>query len=204
MTTLPFFKVVGSTPWTELEVLLRQVPLLDQPDTRPYANATISIERFKLSELASTTRYLLEGLIADQVAIRTSLLAQGHDQLDLRDGGLIIDSGDGPKRIIPPVVETFEPDGDAKYVLDGAHRVELARQVSKQQGSDDPELTVIYVRNGIAYPPYATPNGWEEVQIGPERPADKSLWKNYRDFPNRYQLYRDYSQIVDSSPRGMN
>ncbi len=197
------FEVVGHTPWVDLEPMLREVPLKDEPDTRPYANATISLEQFRLSELASTTRYLLEGLVVVQGLIRASLVPQGCDQLDLREGGLILDSGQGPKRIIPPIVETYEPEGPAKYVIDGAHRVRLAQQIAEQEGVEDPEITVIYVRGGITDPPYATPNEWHEVRVAPERPADKSKWKNYRDFPNRYALYRNYNAIVESVPRGL-
>jgi hypothetical protein len=197
------FEVVGETPWDELERMLREVPLLNQPGTRPYADATMSIERFRLSELSSTTRYVQKDLVAVQGLIRASLLPQGFDQLDLRDGGLVIDGDQGPQRIIPPMVERYEEEGEAKYIIDGSHRAQLARQVGEQEGIDDPELTVVYVRDGIAYPPYALTNPWEEVQLVEERPADKSLWKNYRDFDKRYDLYRDYSEIYASAPRGM-
>lgn len=199
----PTFPIVGQTPWDELETMLREVPLLNQPDTRPYAEATISIERFRLSELASTTRYILDELVAVQGLIRASLLPHGYDQLDLRDGGLLLGTDEGPKRIIPPIVETYEPEGVAKYILDGSHRAHLARMAGEEAGEDDPELTVVYVRGGIKYPPYAFTNPWEEVTLVAERPADKSLWKNYRDYDRRYELYRDYSHIVDSAPRGL-
>lgn len=199
----PEFEVVGHTPWSELEGMLREVPLLNQPETRPYASATMSIERFRLSELASTTKYVEDGLVAVQGLIRASLLSQGHNQLDLREGGIILDAGEAPKRIIPPIVERYEADGMDKYILDGSHRAQLAREAGAEEDEDDPELTVIYVRDGISHPPYALTNSWEEVHLVSERPADKSTWKNYRDFPNRYSLYRDYSDIVDSAPRGL-
>ena len=199
----PVFQVVGHTPWDELETMLREVPLLNQPNTRPYVKASISIERFRLSELSSTTRYILEELVAVQGLIRASLLPQGYDQLDLREGGLVLDSGKGPKRIIPPIVERYEADGDSKYIIDGSHRAHLARQVGMQADQDDPELTVVYVRDGITHPPYAFTNPWEEVTAVAERPEDKALWKNYRDFDRRYELYRDYSHIYDSAPRGL-
>lgn len=199
----PRFEIVGETPWTELEGMLREVPLLGQPDTRPYAGATMSIERVRLSELVPTTRYVESGLLAVQGLIRASLLPKGYDQLDLRSGGLVIDGGEGPKRIIPPIVERFEPHGPAKYILDGSHRAQLARRIGELGGEEDPEITVVYVRDGITHPPYADPNQWEEVRVVDQRPDDKSTWKNYRDFDNRYVLYRDFSHIVDSAPRGL-
>lgn len=203
MTNVPLFEVVGQTPWHELEGMLREVPLYRQSGTRPYAMATMSIERFRLSELQPTTRYVQEDLIAVQGLIRASILPQGYDQLDLRDGGLLIRSAEGVQRIIPPIVERYEEEGDDKYILDGAHRAQLARQVGAEEGDDDPEITVVYVRDGIAKPPYAFINPWSEVEVVSERPANKSTWKNYRDFDNRYSLYRDYSKIVDSAPRGL-
>jgi hypothetical protein len=66
--------------------MLGDVPLLGQPNTRPYAEATITIERSRLSELASTTRYIQRYLLDVQQAIHVALLAQGFDQLDLQDG----------------------------------------------------------------------------------------------------------------------
>lgn len=197
------FEVVEVTPWNELEGMLREVPLLGQPETRPYAEAEMSIERFRLSELLPTTKHVLEGLVAVQGLLRASLLPQGYDQLDLRAGRLVLEGKNTTVRIMPPIVERYEPEGMNKYILDGSHRAQLTRQIGLEQGVEDPELTVIYVRNGIAYPPYALTNAWEEVQVVPERSADKSLWKNYRDFPNRYNLYRDYDSIIDSKPRGL-
>ncbi len=198
----PNFEVVGHTPWDELEGMLRDVPLLGQPDTRPYADATITVERFPLSELASTTKYVEVGLLVTQGLIRASLLPQGYDQLDLREGGIFIDGGEGPKHIIPPIVERYEAEGDTKYILDGSHRAQLARRDGEETGDEDPELTVVFVRDGITFPPYAYTNPWEQVEVVQERPEDKSTWKNYRNFENRYALYRDFSSIVDSAPRG--
>lgn len=177
--------------------------LLKRPETRPYAAAAISIERFRLSELASTTRYVQEDLLAVQGLIHKSLLPQGYDQLDLREGGILVNDGQRIKRIIPPIVERYEAESSKKYIIDGAHRAALARQVGLATGNKDPELTVIFIRKGITYPPYAFVNSWDEVRIIKKRPLDKSTWKNYRDFENRYELYRDFSQIIDSAPRGV-
>lgn len=182
--------------------MLREAPLYNQPDTRPYANATISLERFNLAELESTTRYIQEDLLAAQGTLRAALLPQGFDQLDLTQGRLVLEGEDSAVRLAPPIVERYEKDGEAKYILDGAHRAELARQVAEEDGTE-PEITVIFVRDGIAHPPYAFTNPWSEVRIVPERPDDKSQWKNYRDFDDRYRLYRDYSAILDSQPRGL-
>lgn len=184
--------------------MLREVPLLGQPDTRPYADATISIERFRLSELASTTKYVQEDLLAAQGILRASLLSQGYDQLDLRAGRLTLQGNDGTTvRLAPPIVERYDSDGDYDYILDGSHRAQLARQVGQEAGDDDPELTVVYVRDGITYPPYALPNSWDEVRVVAERPKNKAEWKNYRDFQDRYALYRDYNGVFDSTPRGL-
>lgn len=199
----PRFEVVEVMPPDELLESLREVPLLNQPDTRPYADATLSIERFRLSELVPTTRYVQEDLLAVQGTVRASLLPQGYDQLDLRQGRLTLQGEDGVVRLAPPIVERYESDGPDKYILDGSHRAELCRGIGLGEGEEDPELTVVYVRDDISHPPYALPNRWDEVRVVPVRPADKSEWKNYRDFPNRYDLYRDYNAVFDSAPRGL-
>lgn len=183
---------------------LREIPLKGQPETRPYANATLSIERFRLSELVSTTKYVQEDLLAVQGLVRASLRPQGFDTLDLREGRIRYRGRDGYIwRMAPPVVERYEPDGPHKYILDGSHRSELTWRTAREEGEEDPEITVVYVRDGIAYPPYALPNGWDEVVVVPERPDDKSQWKNYRAYANRYDLYRDYDGVFDSTPRGL-
>lgn len=197
------FEVVAVMPPEELVELVRQTPLLGQPETRPYADAEISIERFRLSQLYSTTRYILTDLLHVQENLRSNLLPQGYDQLDLRAGRLVLQDGTRIVRIMPPVVERYEPHSMMNYILDGGHRAQFVRQLAAQEDVADPQLTVVYVRDGISYPPYAFTNHWEEVKVVSERPADKSSWKNYRDFPNRYKLYRDYSHIIDSEPRGL-
>jgi hypothetical protein len=204
MSEISQFQEIEVMPPDELLERLRDTPLLNQPEIRPYANATLSIERFKLSELLPTSKYAQEDLIAVQGVLRATLLPQGYDQLDLKQGRLTLSNDEGSTvRIAPPIVERYEPDGMDKYVLDGSHRSELARRVALEEGEEDPELTVIYVRDGITHPPYALTNSWDEVHVVSERPVDKAEWKNYRDYANRYDLYRDYNDVFDSTPRGL-
>jgi hypothetical protein len=201
---VPKFEVVDVMPPDEMLERLREIPLLKQPDTRPYAEATLSIERFRLSELVSTTKYVQEDLLAVQGMMRAALLPHGYDSLDLTQGRVkFIDHEGVVRRLAPPIVERYEPEGTHRYILDGSHRAETARSLGQEEGEEDPEITVIYVRDGIAYEPYASPNRWDEVRVVQERPADKSEWKNYKDFEDRYRLYRDYEGVLDSVPRGV-
>lgn len=203
MIEVPKFEIVDVMPPDELLERLREIPLNEQEDTRPYADATMSIERFKLSELVSTTKYLQEDLLAVQGMTRAALLPHGYDSLDLIQGRVrFIDHLGVERRLAPPVVERYEPEGMYKYILDGSHRAETARRVAQEAGEEDPEITVIYVRDGIGDEPYAFPNRWDEVRVVRERPEDKSEWKNYRNFGKRYDLYRDYESLFDSVPRG--
>lgn len=203
MAEIPRLEVAEVMPSDELLDRLSEVPLLNQPETRPYANATLSIERFRLSELVPTTRYVQSDLLAVQGLVRASLLPQGFDQLDLW-GRLTLEGDDGSTvRLAPPIVERYEPEGPYKYILDGSHRTELARRAGEEAGEEDPELTVVYIRDGITHEPYALPNDWAEVRVVPKRPIDKARWKNYRDFEDRYALYRDYNDVFDSVPRGL-
>ncbi len=192
------FEVVHEIPFAELEEQLRGVTLLNQPDVHPYEDAIISIERFKWHDVLPTTRYIEAGLLAVQRRIRETALAPlGHDQLEL-EGGLIVAGGKlGQQGLIPPIVELFEDDGSIPYILDGSHRTYEGRHRLRE------DFLGLFIR-GIRKdcPPYAFPNGWNEVRQVSERPQDKSTWKNYRDFGNRYALYRDYGPINGSAPRG--
>lgn len=194
-------EILEVTPKADLLDKVRETHLRGKPDTSPYRNAAISIERFRLSELVPTTRYIEAGLLAVQGALREQLQAQGHDQLNMHYG-LTYRTEEGVFRLAPPVVERYEHEGRTMtpYILDGSHRTQLCREVSEDP---DPEMSFIYVRNGITDPPYSYPNGWDEVVVMDKRPDDKSTWKNYREFENRYDLYRDYNHFADSVPRGL-
>jgi hypothetical protein len=198
MSAESIFQIAREVPFSELEQQLRDVTLLNQPDVHPYEEATISIERFEWHEVMPTARYVETGLLAVQRRIRQEALAlHGQDQLEL-EGGLIVVGGElGQQELIPPIVEQFDEVGPIPYILDGSHRTFDGR--ARQRES----FLGLFIR-GIRKdcPPYAFPNLWNEVHEVAERPADKSTWKNYRDYDNRYALYRDYGPINGSVPRG--
>jgi hypothetical protein len=146
-----------------------------------------------------TTIYVEDGLVDTQLAIRESLSLHGFDQLEL-DGGLIIDGGDGPFGLIPPIVERFDIESMTPYVLDGSHRTYLGYSDMAHYSSF---LGVFVTGIRSDCPPYAFRNRWEDVKKVPKRPEDKSKWKYYRNFEDRYRLYRDYSHIIKSEPRGL-
>jgi hypothetical protein len=194
------FEVVGTIPFEELEARLRAVTLLKQPDVRPYENADISLRRITRAEVDPTSRYAIKKQIEVQQAIGKSLVAQvGYDQLEMENGLIVVGGEKGRQGLIPPVVEVFEEEGveTKAYVIDGLHRVYDGFVRGKRNS-----FIGVFIK-GIRddCPPYAFRNGWDEVQEFDEKPTDEASWKAYRDFADRYVLYRDFGPINGSSPR---
>jgi len=189
------FEVVREMPWKEVEERLRAVTLLNS-DIRPYENADIKLRRFNYKQVRPTSLYTIAAQTKKQRLIRADLVVQLQpSQLEMK-GGLVIAGGDkGPQGLIPPIVETFEPEENT-YLLDGSHRTNLGR--TEHVGS----FMAIHI-SGIRpdCPPYAFPNEWSEVQELAEPPSDPSVMKNYRNFDDRYALYRDFAPINGSTPR---
>lgn len=195
MTDPNQFTVIREIPFEELEDRLRAVTLRGQA-TRPYEDAAISVERFTWDQILPTTKYVLTENLGTQRAIRDSLKPLGYDPLELR-GGLIIQGSDGKTQgLIPPLVELFESEGDIPYILDGAHRTHLGRLEGRAG------FLAVFIR-GIRpdCPPYAFPNRWDEIVELQELPQDLSALKNYRNYDDRYALYRDLGPINGSVPR---
>jgi hypothetical protein len=190
------FRIVREVPFAELEEKLREVTLLNQPDVHPYEGAQITIERFTWDTVLPTSKYVLSAGLDTQRDIRASIAPHGLDQLEL-EGGLVIDGSEkGPQSLTPPIVERFEADGKTPYVLDGSHRTNLGRFEGRES------FLALFIR-GIRKdcPPYAFPNLWSEVVEMVELPQDLASLKNYREYDDRYRLYRDFGPLNGSEPR---
>jgi hypothetical protein len=191
------FEVAGEVSFAELEDRLRRVTLLGQPDILPYAYAEISIEPFTWDTVLPTSKYVLTDCLATQAAIEEVLDPLGHHPLEL-EKGLVIASPNGTHQVLtPPIVEQFDGDGPQPYILDGSHRTNRGRWAGREG------FLGLFIR-GIHSdcPAYALPNPWEEVTEMEKLPqGDLSLLKNYRNYEDRYKLYRDLGPINGSLPR---
>jgi len=203
-------------PWTELETLIRAVPLKakdpqGQP-IHPYANARISLREVTPEELNASSFYLIERNIAFQRELHKHLFALGYDTLHLTGALELHTPTNELWRLLPPVVEVMHEEithrntrGDIDYlalptsitlpiVNDGMHRVWLARELGQT-------INVIHI-SGIPteHPYYALPNSWDQVKIFTDTPKTMAGKKYYRR-QKSYDLYRDFDVLGCGKPR---
>ena len=179
----------------ELEEQLRNVTLR-KSRVRPYENATFAVRYFTYEEAAPMSLFVTTEQMDRHRRIGANLLAQGQPTQLNMVRGLILEGGPkGRQGLIPPIVETFEPE-DITYVIDGSHRTNGGRWAGIEG------FVAVHI-TGIRpdCPPYAFPNTWEEVRELPEKPDDPSIMKNYREPDHPYRLYRDFEPINGSTPR---
>ena len=182
--------------WEGIEDKVRQTKLLSANQEQavyPYEYARISLRNISYDEVSPTSLYVLRNNLAVQAAIAADLSAEGIHPLEL-EGGLILKSDAGERMgFVPPIVE--ETDAEGKYVLDGAHRTSIGRWTGRLG------FVAIHV-TGIRpdCPGYAYPNGWDEVRIVENVPANSAEKKYYRGEAYR-ELYRDFSELNGSQLR---
>jgi len=170
---------------------MHQIPLLQDKNTLPYANADISLEHMAMEDFVPTTLYVVKNGLRVQRSLRKDLLGLGHDPLNL-DGALHVNNDGYRVGIVPPIVEDDPEFGP--MLIDGAHRVYNARLIGTEV------IKVLRIKNSLSEAPvYAFPNQWDEVLEYNEAPTNPKLKKNYRDNPR--SLYRDFSALNGSSIR---
>ncbi len=201
--------------FNELEGLLRNVPLMRKdfniPEIKVYKNSHITLKKFKAHEVNPPTFYLLNKNLQFQRDLRYHFLSKYNiDTLNLDEALEIINEKSETWLLTPPIIELtpriikYIPQKDEimhdeeikvyiPLICDGAHRVELAKEL-------DIEFTSVFI-SGVDenFPYYAHPNSWNKVKIVNEVPH-LSKKKLYR-LQDSYPLYRDFSIIGCGGPR---
>lgn len=137
---------------------LRRVPLLLEPDVHPYRQATITWLWCNPEILWPTSTYVLKPQLVFLRELREIFQRFGIDIMKLNHGVQYHLNGQAPQSIIPPIIEESTADNGRLVILDGRHRIYLARQCGMPirclcvQGVD-PE-----------YPLSGLPVSWNEVQ----------------------------------------
>ncbi len=182
----------------EIGSRIKKAPLLkkdaDGKDIFPYVNAEVSVEELDINDFRPTTLYVVRGNLEVQRILSEELLELGEDPLQL-ETALKVANDEVEFDLIPPIVEEDAEDGDV--LLDGAHRVYLARECGI------PVVRALVVR-GVDpnYPVYARANEWDEVVEYDETPPIH-LKKRYR-VEDSYSLYRDFTAFSTTTPRSQN
>jgi hypothetical protein len=192
-------KVERETPWPELEAQIRGVEMLlprGGEVVHPYANASISLQRFYFGAIRTTSFYVLRRGLAKQTEI-AGALAGKYDPLEL-EGGLVLTETDSAGAqttvgLVPPIVEETMYDG--VYLLDGSHRANRAIWSGVES------FVGIHIK-GIRpdCPSYAFPNEWDAVRIYDYTPAPH-LRKKYREPEQPNVNYRNFGPVNGSAPR---
>ena len=209
-------EIVREIPWSELETMLRTVPLKASDaqgnQVFPYKSSPIELRCVSTGEISPTTFYLIKKHLEFQERLREELLTKGYDTLQLKGGLEIVNQTGEQWRIIPPVVEVMHERvvhlnhrGDISYdgkptevavhiINDGAHRVFLARSLGIKPN-------VVHVTGISAETPfYALPNSWDDVKLFDATPKTMEEKKFYRRKEN-YALYRDFGVLGIGTPR---
>lgn len=188
-------EIVHFTPPEQLIEQVRDTTMLTDKSVFPYKNADICVEDISIDEFLPTQLYVLKEHLEVQRQLRETFLYKGCDTLRLY-GAVLLRSARGSTVMMPPIVEDDCEFGPC--LLDGTHRAYLARQLGFKS------LGVIHVY-GVSKdtPMIPLPNRWDEIIEYDEIPTDKSKKKRYRNLPDKYSYYRDFSEItgIGKDPR---
>lgn len=158
---------------------LRKTYLLGFPNIKPYANATFEIQKLNTNDLIPSQKYYLKNKIQKLIELQDNLRLNIFDL----DGYISFFDTDLKKRLglTPPFVEV---ENDKLVVLDGMHRVMLARL-------EDKSINCVVISNyDTNYLSYAKPNenGWEDVVGFEEKVPDGFKTREHR-YGDDYRKY---------------
>ncbi|HUC96056.1 MAG TPA: hypothetical protein VMR16_00100 [Candidatus Saccharimonadales bacterium] len=188
-------EIIHFTPPNQLIEQVRNTTMLTDKSIYPYQHADIRVEDMPIEEFLPTQLYVLKEHLEIQSELRESLLEKGHDTLRLF-GSVLLRSAGIVTGMMPPIVEDDCEFGPC--LLDGTHRAYLARQLGMKS------LGVLHVRGVLkSTPMIPLPNQWSEIIEYETIPTDKSKKKRYRNLPDKYSYYRDFSEItgIGKDPR---
>lgn len=188
-------EIINFMPTNQLIERVRKTTMLNDKSAYPYINADISIEDMPIDDFLPTQLYILKDHLEIQKELRQSLLEKGHDTLRLY-GSILLKNTGISIGMMPPIVEDDYEFGPC--LLDGTHRAYLARQLGMKSLS---VLRICGVSKDM--PMIPLPNQWNEIVEYDVIPTDKSKKKRYRDLQNKYNYYRDFSEItsIGKDPR---
>lgn len=206
-------ELIRTIPLEEILDRVRKAPLLSDKSIQPYKSAHIDLRQLTTSEFNPSTFYLVREHLDFQRELNAILQREyGHNTLNLLEGVVISVNGEKEELLIPPIVEVTKrtvyyqaQPGEINYAkpqtvmipiaVDGNHRSSLAH-------GNNGRVRVIHVANANQdYPFYAHPNSWDEIKLVNEVPKSKQEKKMYLK-ENCYDLYRDFSELTSSVPRG--
>ena len=188
-------EILHFTPKDQLIEQVRNTTMLADKSVYPYKNADICIEEMPINEFLPTQLYILKKHMEIQNKLRDALLENKYDTLRLY-GAILLKNSGLIVGMMPPIVEDDCEFGPC--LLDGTHRAYLAKQLGMNC------LSVLHI-SGVSKdtPMIPLPNRWDEIIEYDTIPTEKSKKKHYRNLPDKYNYYRDFSHItgIGKDPR---
>lgn len=190
-----FLKKINKSSQEQLFEKLRKVPLLNQPDRLPYAQAKFEIKLVRPKDLQPSAFYVLRheltflALLMDELARNVGGIEKIDALLEYQDEFGYWD------RMMPPVVELT--DFGEWMILDGEHR----SFITKWRKTEIPMLFIQNVKH--PYPCLPLPRNWRSVKIVEKVPVHKRLYREgLNDTPEtKYNLHRDLSKFGSRGTR---
>ena len=155
--------ITATYSFEDLRRKARDITLLDNvvAGFHPYRLSLITLEEVPLDQLHPCSLYVLESQLEITRQLRDAFLKQGVDPLRMTSDKALIEYrwDDFTHCVIsPPIVEVSEDDGGILVLVDGLHRVWIAREL----GWDSVIVTKI---ENIACPLQPLPTRWDEISV---------------------------------------
>jgi hypothetical protein len=182
---------------------LRRVRMLKDRDTRPYAEAKLTLGRMGYDLIRPAQRYVLSDNLLKMQQLGWELARHGVDPLALSGYATIWTEGsEEPVDLLPPIVEAIkEADGRVVNIInDGMHRLFAGRLEWREP--------VVVLVEGPSRPYYAYPipgdSPWDQVVIVEGGVVPAGLIKKWHRIPDNKRLYRDFNSAFNNvgGPRG--
>jgi hypothetical protein len=188
---------------------IRKVGTLAASNIQPYKDASISIESMDPELLSPIALYILEGGLEKQQKLIEFFLKNGIDPFRL--DSMIKYTFEGETYfMVPPIVEVHQEEDGGTYsiIIDGLHRLTIAREMGRKCN--------VVIIEGASIPPHALPVRWEDVNLCENVPefSKKKRWRDLSkvklpegmsvdrdDIDPRYLLYRDFSSLGSNGIR---
>jgi hypothetical protein len=189
----------------ELIERLRQVVMLKDRETRPYASAHLSLRAMGYEEFRPAQRYVLSDNLRKIQLLEWELARHGIDPLALEGYATILtDQSEEPIDLLPPVIEAVaEADGSVVNVInDGMHRLYAGRLAWRR-----PKVVLAEgVPPSLPYYAYPIPGAspWDQVAVVEGGSVPAGLIKKWHRTADNKTLYRDFNSAFQNvgGPRG--
>lgn len=160
----PDITITAVQTWPEMVSQLRQIPLLGDPEIKPYRDCTFESRVINYDEVKPLSLYALKSQLTYQRNLRTAMLKlmsldtldQDHNQPHIT---FKTKTESGVWNICPPIIEESAADGGQPVLIDGEHRFLLSRELGLP-------VRVIWISRVPRHlPTVGLPVSWSDIKM---------------------------------------